>query len=430
MTADGRAPGDIGTGARITSRHGRGPLPWPLGALAQPVYRAIINSRNRQFDRGRGVVRFDRVVISVGNLSVGGTGKTPMVAQIVRWLLESEHRPVIAMRGYGAGKGGADESDEAAAYRREFPDLPIVARANRIFGLIQHFGREYDAQAADLEEGTSAPRAAEPSRHDETDDTFEHDPDADHPPEPTEPPEPPDLAEGLELARAHPTGHHSDCIILDDGFQHRQIARDLDIVLIDATRNPFEDRLLPAGWLREPAASLKRASLIVLTHAESVAQADLTTIDRQIAELRGRGADAVSRHDWHTLTIVEGDQERAEHPSWISDRRVFAVSAIGNPAPFLQQVQRTTGMPLAGELTLRDHDPYAGPTIRRLMDQARASGAQAIITTEKDWSKLARIRPDAWPCPVVRVRLQMGFQRGGEELRNRILSTVAAGAPE
>src|SRR5690606_30475631 len=147
-------------------------------------------------------------------------------------LLDAGHRPCIAMRGYARGRG---ESDEAAEYRRLFPEVPIVARADRALGLIRQFSAEYDAG-----------------------------------------------------------GPHTDCIVLDDGFQHRQIARDLDIVLIDATHGPCQERLLPAGWLREPVRSLSRAGAVVITHAEAVQPADLTALDRKIAEVRGRGADAVA----------------------------------------------------------------------------------------------------------------------------------------
>jgi tetraacyldisaccharide 4'-kinase len=344
-----------------------GPAP-TLGLVLAPLYRMVINSRNRRFDAGRGVVRFDRVVISVGNLSVGGTGKTPMVAQIVAWLLEAGHRPVIAMRGYG-GRGG--DSDEALAHRRAFPEVPIVAQANRTLGLIHQFGREYEDDAAE-----------------------------------------------------------SDCIVLDDGFQHRQIARDLDIVLIDATRSPFEDRLLPAGWLREPVESLKRADVVAVTHAESVAPADVTTIERALHTVRGRGAEVVARHEWGGLAVFEDGQERDAQVAWLSGRRALVVCAIGNPRPFVEQVRRATGIPPAGDILLRDHDPYAEGTVRRILETARSSGAQAIITTEKDWTKLVRVRAQSWPCAVARPRLAMRMERGGDVLRQRILAVVAAGAPE
>jgi tetraacyldisaccharide 4'-kinase len=382
----------------------RGPLPWPLstvaGPLGTPVYRAVIGARNRRFDAGRGVVRFDRVVISVGNLSVGGTGKTPMVAQIVRWLLEAGHRPVIAMRGYAAKPSarGAGESDEASVYRRLFPQVPIVAQANRTLGLIQQFAREFE-------------------EHGEVDEADVHG------------------AAQRDGGGGRPAGH-SDCIVLDDGFQHRQIARDLDIVLIDATRDPFADRLLPGGWLREPVESLQRAGAVVITHAESAAPADVTALERAIERVRGRVPEAIARHDWAGVSVSEAGAEHAHSVEWLTGKRALAVCAIGNPAPFLQQVRRATGVQSGGEIALGDHDPYLPATVRRIIEEARSLGAQVIVTTEKDWSKLRHVPAESWPCPIARVRLDMGFgaphggARGGEELRRLVVAAVAAGAPE
>jgi tetraacyldisaccharide 4'-kinase len=272
------------------------------------------------------------------------------------------------MRGYGGGRG---ESDEAAAYAREFPDVPIVAQANRTLGLIHLFGHEH-------EQG----------------------------------------------------GLHSDCIVLDDGFQHRQIARDLDVVLIDATRDPFADRLLPAGWLREPVRSLKRADWIVLTHAESVQAADLTALDRNIAALRGRPAESVARHVWQVLAVVDRGAERREPLAWLAGKRVLAVCAIGNPAAFLTQARRAAAAPLAGEVVLRDHDPYNAATLRSVLARAGEVRAHTILTTEKDWSKLSRVAPHHWPCPIVRPQLTLTFDRGGETLIAKALETIARGAPE
>lgn len=347
------------------AEHKKGPVRGPAGPALSLIYRAAIARINRRFDRGKGVVRFDRPVISVGNLSVGGTGKTPMVAFLVGALLGAGHRPCIAMRGY---KGEGD-SDEAAEYRRMFPGVPVVARANRTLGLIQLFGAEHQRGGA-----------------------------------------------------------HSDCIVLDDGFQHRQIARDLDIVLIDATRDPFMDRLLPAGWLREPVRSLKRADWVALTHAESVQPADLTALDRRIAGVRGRGAESVARHAWKDLAVAERGAERREAVSWLAGKRVLAVCAIGNPGPFLAAARKVTGGALAGEIVLPDHDAYSAATVARVLARAGEIRAQVILVTEKDWSKLAAV--EVWPCPVARPGLAMSFDRGGEALIERALDTIARGAPE
>lgn len=340
-----------------------GPLPAFLGVPLGALYRTAIGRINRRFDRGKGVVTFDRPVISVGNLSVGGTGKTPLVRLIVRWLREAGHRPCIAMRGYGAGRHG---SDEAAAYRREFPDIAIVAQSNRTLGLIQLFGHEHD--------------------------------------------------DG---------GPHSDCIVLDDGFQHRQIARALDIVLLDATRDPFADRLLPAGWLREPVSSLTRAGAVIITHAESVDTPTLARLEQAVARVRGARPEAVTRHVWSSLAVRVEQQDTTIPLSTLAGKRVLAVCAIGNPGPFVQAVAAAAGGSgsLVGSVVLRDHDRYSPSTVRRLGNLATSTRAQFIVTTDKDWSKISHV--EAWPCPVVRPRLEVGFDRGEDGLRARVAAAAS-----
>ncbi len=360
------ALGDNGDNAGPLRRRA-GPVPGVVGVPLSLLYRVGLGRVNRRFDRGTGVVRFDRPVISVGNLSVGGTGKTPLVEAIVRFLTESGHTPCIAMRGYSRdGK----ESDEAAAYRRLLPDVPVIAQSNRTLGLIRQFGKE----------------------HDEAD------------------------------------GRQSDCIILDDGFQHRQIGRELDIVLIDAGRDPFQDRLLPAGWLREPLESLKRAGAVVITHAESVSGADLTALERRIAAAVGQPAQAVCRHGWSELLVNDAGRESAAPVSWLSGKRIVAACAIGNPGPFVAAARKAAGGNLSAEVVLRDHDPFAPTTVERLKGVARSVNAQAIVVTEKDWSKLSGCKD--WPCPVVRAVLKLSFDRGWDMLSSQVLDTVTRGVPD
>lgn len=330
-----------------------GPVTGLLGRLVSRAYGWEIARRNRRYDAGRGVVRFDRPVISVGNLSVGGTGKTPMVAHIVGTLLDAGRRPCIAMRGYAPGGG---ESDEAEEYRRRFPAVPVVARPDRAHGLVELFATE--------------------------------------------------------------AGGHVDCVVLDDGFQHRRIARDLDLVLIDATRSPFEDALLPAGWLREPVESLRRSSMVVVSHAEAADPAAIAALGDAIERVRGRGPEAVARHAWAGLMIGDDQKPLTE----LRGKRVLAVCAIGNPPAFVAEARRTVGGALAGEIVLRDHDPYGAATVQRIISGARAANAEIVLTTEKDWSKLAAVT--GWPCPVARPLLRLAFDRGDEALRTAIISAV------
>src|SRR5262245_14865912 len=297
---------DVGGGINARMRPA---LRGPLAPVAAAVYGAAISWRNRRFDRGRGVVTFDRPVISVGNLSVGGTGKTPMVLHLARVLMGAAHRPCVAMRGYGAADG--QEADEAREYHRANRNLPIVARPDRTLGLIELFGTE----------------------------------------------------QGSEV----------DCIILDDGFQHRQIARQYDIVLIDATRPPFEDRLLPAGWLREPVESLGRAQAAVVTHAEAVPRAEVVELETRLWDLLPGGVVAVARHEWAGLT-VGGEFGEEERPvEWLAGKRVFVACAIGNPAAFLARA-RAAGE-VVGKLIRRDHAEYGAGVVAGLVESVEEGRA-------------------------------------------------------
>jgi tetraacyldisaccharide 4'-kinase len=347
------------------------PLPGPLGRLAARVYGAEIARRNRRFDAGVGVMRFPLPVVSVGNLSVGGTGKTPLVCRILAACEDSlSLKPCVAMRGYGAESG---ESDEAREYAGRFPGVPVVAQ--------------------------------------------------------------PDRAAGLRALLASDRGRDVRLIVLDDGFQHRQIARNLDIVLLDATRSPFGDRLLPAGWLREPVESLARAHLAVITHAEAAPPGRPADVLRQALAVNPGLTTAVTSHRWGAIRASHPDPaggppaERDEVPARLFQGRILIACAIGNPGPFVAEAQRHIGGPAAGVFVRPDHDPYGPSTVRSLIRAARSARADAILTTEKDWSKLRRVPHDRWPCPVLRPRLVMTFDAGEAEFLGALARAAAGGAP-
>lgn len=339
-----------------------GPVPAPLGSLLAPVYEQIIASRNRRFDRGVDVRRFDRPVISIGNLSVGGTGKTPTVRKIVRWLIADGLLPAIAMRGYKAAPG--KPGDEAVEYERTLDPWPT---------------------------GTRVPIVAQPNR-----------------------------VLGLERLLTTPTGRRVNRIVLDDGFQHRRIARDLDIVLIDATRDPWNDRLLPAGWLREPVSSLARAHAAVITHAEAVEPGAVERLMERIASVAPSAVVAAARHEWTELRVHQPSGDRVEEPAWLRSRRPLAVCGIANPGPFIRTVEQCCGGTLAGRVVLPDHDEYGPSTVERLLREIARLSADVVVTTEKDWAKLSEVAPDRWPVPVVCPRLDIVFERGEDQLRGAI----------
>jgi tetraacyldisaccharide 4'-kinase len=350
----------------------KGPLPaWlrPLGAIAEPIYRWEVARRNRAFDAGRGVVELDRGVVSVGNLSVGGTGKTPMVVELVEMLRDMGRAPCIAMRGYGARAG--KRSDEEDAYFRRLPSVPIVARPDRVDALLEFF--EAEAPSFEGDDATTSPRVPR-----------------------------------------EPAPRPVDVVVLDDGFQHRRLARQLDLVMVDCTRDPFADRLLPMGWLREPVASLARANVVVLTHLSAAGPSVVPLITRRIQEASPAATVIAAEHRWDSLAWHEPGKAPSGPPgeqplSVLQRKRALVCCAIGNPERLIAMVERATGVPLAGQMVLRDHDPFEPATIGRLLDEAKRVQAQVIVTTDKDWSKLRFVKPAAWPCAVAVPRLSLAI---------------------
>lgn len=336
----------------------------PILSPMSRLYEREITRRNQKFDAGEGVVTLDRPVISVGNLSVGGTGKSPMVAHVVRVLREDGRDPCVAMRGYGAKKTSHGSSDEADEYQQQFPDLPVVAQANRTEGLIELFATE--------------------------------------------------------------RGEAVDVVVLDDGFQHRRIARQLDIVLIDATRPPFEDALLPLGRLRESADSLRRAHAVVITHGESASDAEINALRARILEIKPGLLVAEAEHAWSGLDVTDAEGERTEPVEAIRGKEVLAVCAIGNPGPFLRQVERCAGGQVRS-IVLRDHDPFRSGTVQRI--RRESAGVDVVVCTAKDWSKLRHAGTESWETPVMRTRLSLRL-RAGEAALASMIRDAGATAPE
>lgn len=332
-----------------------GPLRLPA-ALLRPlaaIYGAAVGARNRRFDRGRGVVRIAAPVVSVGNLTAGGTGKTPMVAEIVSRLTDLGARPVVAMRGYGARVDG--RSDERLVLESLLPTLRVVSGADRV----------------------------------------------------------------ASLARAGEPREPGTVVVLDDGFQHRRIARDLDLVLVDATRPSLEDPLLPAGWLREPAVSLRRADAVVVTRSRGRDERLAAAIER----LHGRPPIAWTDHAWSGLDRFEGGNLAGAEPvEWLEGRRVAVVAGVARPEAFEEMV-RAAGAVVVACMAVRDHQRYSRGRVAALARQA--AGVEAVVTTLKDWVKLRRW----WPPDRTIVVPRLGIRwHEGEELLSQRLREAAFGA--
>lgn len=320
------------------------------------AYAVGIGRRNAGFDRGRGVIRLDRPVISVGNLSTGGTGKTPAVRWAVRQLQAMGRRPAVAMRGYKAKPG--QRSDEQIEHEESLPGVPVVAQ--------------------------------------------------------------PDRAAGLAALFASDAGREIDCVVLDDGLQHRKIARDLDIVLIDASAPPYLDALLPLGHLREPPSSLARAGAVVITHADRVSPDELTTLTQWLGRAVSGRPVAITRHAWSTLDI-----HRWSGAGWstnqipldsLAGQRVVGVCAIGRPEGFFDALGKHA-REVVDRLALPDHAHFDQGVVDQIKGSVDNSGPDAICMTQKDWVKAREVLGGTIDCPVLTPGLELGFDSGESGLR-------------
>lgn len=320
----------------------------PASRIAAHAYGAVVNLRNARFDRGIGVRRVARPVVSIGNIVAGGTGKSPMARWIAQWALERGMTPLIALRGYRSKDGRADEAIE---HQSLLPAARVVVGANR-----------FKTIAAAL--------ARDPS---------------------------------------------IDIVVLDDGFQHRALARDLDLVLVHGSRPNFDGGLLPMGWLRESPQSLARAHGVIVTHGDCVNE----QLDAQIAMLHGRAAIAWCAHAWDGLDVYHAvDQRRcsSESTEWLRGQRLAVWAGTAMPTIIVDQV-RACGGQVVSVPPLRDHAHYGCALVGRLTAAAHEAKATAIFLTHKDWVKV-RVDSAAVDLPIVVPRLRLQFAHGEAALRS------------
>lgn len=328
-------------------------------SVLTPGYRAAVVSRNRLFDAGwRSSADLGRPTISVGNLTTGGTGKTPMVIELCARLLRMGQKPAVLLRGYKGRPDAQDSrrviSDETEVYRQEL--------------------------------GIQVPVEANPSRA---------------------------LSAGLVLEEKPEV----TCFVLDDGFQHRQARRDLDLVLIDATNPWGYGHLLPRGLLREPKAALKRADAVIVTRAD---QADVEPIDAEIEALTGAPPIACATHVWTALR----QDDRQCPVGDLARMRVLGVCGVGNPAAFGKTLAHHARQ-VAGLEVRDDHHPYDRTEIAGLLERARQLGVDAVVTTEKDFVKWRpHLSQGTAAAPVLRPVLGLAFLDGADAVDTLLARAV------
>lgn len=334
-----------------------------IGRLFSPLYGTAM--RLRAWLYRRGIRRREKMavpVVSVGNLTMGGTGKTPLVLYLVRRLRELGYKPAILSRGYGRrrsrlGAGAtalgqplvvadgqkvllepAVAGDEPVLLARSLPGVPVLVGARRV----------------------------ESGRY------------------------------GVEQLGA-------DCLVLDDGFQHQALCRDLDLALFSARDLPFQARVFPGGPLREPWSALGRADGVVITGVNEENREAVAAFRRLLATDFPSLPSFVG--EYLPVGLVVGATGASLALAKGRGKPLYAFAGIAQPESFRQTLQRQDFL-LTAFKAFADHYSYGEADYRQLVAAARQRGAAALITTEKD---LVKLRPwlDDFPLLALRVELLM-----------------------
>lgn len=314
-------------------------------ALLEPIYASTLRLLNTFYSAGllrsRGL---PCPTISVGNITTGGTGKTPVVEWLATALAARGQKPAVLLRGYRVG--GSMSSDEAELLQAHLPRIPVAASPSRV-----------DAAAAVLRE-------------------------------------------------------HADvtCFLLDDGFQHRKVRRDFDLVLVNAAEPFGFGHVLPRGLLREPLAGLRRASAVLLTRTDLVSPGELETVERTI---RVHTRVPIYR-SVHTVSGMEA-----------LARPFFAFAGIGDPDSFGRQL--AAHPTFKGYHWFADHHAYSERDVEAVAAEGKARGAEVLVTTEKDWTKVGPLANHS-PLPIRRLGVTITFPTGDDTpLLSQLLPTLPGG---
>jgi len=321
-----------------------------LLAPAELLFRGVVAARNLLFDGGLFTARAAGVpVISVGNLSVGGTGKTPVAAWLAARLLDRGATPAIVTRGYGR--------DEMLLHGRLNPTIPLVADRDR-------------------------------------------------------------MAACREAAR-----QGCDAIVLDDGFQHRALARRLDIVLVAAEGWRARIRLLPRGGWREGTGSLKRAHLVLVTR-KSASREDAELVAEDLRRVGAPASVGICRIEATGLVPLSptGGPKRSVRPlEWLRGREVVAVATLADPLPFLEQLVSFGAR--VEPLVFPDHHEFGRADLHHILDRSRG---RALVMTWKEGVKLETMIPDSRVAYVLEQNIVL--EEGGEVLE-QLLERALGGEP-
>jgi tetraacyldisaccharide 4'-kinase len=342
----------------------------PVGA----IYGVAMSLRNWFYDRGIFKSWCSPIpVVSVGNITTGGTGKTPLVDWIVKFYAASGISTAIVSRGYGRRTKGvqlvSDGRRQLLGSRDAGDETAMLAARNR---------------------GTIVIVAEK-------------------------------RVEGVQFLMREFAGQLPGVIVLDDAFQHRKIARDLDIVVVNASAPQELDAMLPAGRLREPLSGLHRADLVILSKITGETQTAPL-----LARLERFGKPVLrSRIKPGKLVKVDGTQNAASE----SSVKTLAFAGIGAPAGFLHSLE-DAGVKIGVTKFFRDHEPYTEAAVRSIVAESTKKGL-VPVTTEKDWFRIADEPSLAGMLAEAGCRylpIEPEFIDGTVELEKQLLAVVKRGA--
>ncbi|MBI1976824.1 MAG: tetraacyldisaccharide 4'-kinase [Candidatus Omnitrophica bacterium] len=291
-------------------------------------------------------------VISVGNLTWGGTGKTPLVAYLAKRLQANGQKAAVLSRGYGSPQN-RQQADEVVALKKTLEGIGFFASPDRV-----HSARQAQREGYGV-------------------------------------------------------------VLLDDGFQHRRLVRHLDIVAIDAT-DPFGNgRLIPAGKLREPVHSLKRADWIILTKVDLVSDGEISRIKEKIQKITPNIPIGETFYRSVGLSDVGAGFKPAPTLDGLKDRDVGLVAAIGNPEAFHRTVEKL-GAKVTRTYFKRDHSRYAVGDFQKMEEIQKRDSLFCWVTTSKDAVKMEDVFGDCprflGTVPVFSLEIELVFKKGEREL--------------
>jgi len=335
-------------------------------ALAAAGYSIIIRLRNFLYSSGLlKTYRADVPVISVGNITAGGTGKTPLVVWLCKFLQQKQISCAILTRGYKTPPQKRVTSDERRATRtnepailaESCPDAKVIINPDRVAAAVEAVDR-----------------------------------------------------------------FGANVLIMDDGFQHRRLARDLDIVTIDATLPFGYGKCLPAGLLREPLSALARANAVIITRCDQTGEKELTRLEEKLREVNSNMIITRSIHKPVCAKSPDGKETSIEQ---LRDKNIFAFCGIGNPDAFLETI-KGLGAELVGSKIYNDHYHYTDNDIADIHKQAKNLEADLILTTQKDWfSTQYAIRSTQYEIPFAYLAIELIFTAGEDKITQLIEKTLA-----